>query len=256
MLTCERYGVRVTSRPQIRVDRSSPVPLYFQVSQQLEEAIHSGELAPGFRLENEIALADRYGLSRPTMRRAIQTLVDKGLLVRKRGVGTQVVHGQMRREVELTSLYDDLANTDQKPTTQVLHNAVEAASPEVAAALGVERGSQVLHLRRLRLARGEPLAVLENWLPEPLMSVGEADLEQQGLYQLMRDLGVHMRIARQRIGARGANADEAKLLGERRNAPLLTMERATYDDFGRAVEWGSHVYRPETYSFEITLIER
>ena len=64
-------------------------PLYFQVSRQIEAAIDSGVLAPGDRLENEISLADRWGLSRPTMRRAIQELVDKGLLVRRRGIGTQ-----------------------------------------------------------------------------------------------------------------------------------------------------------------------
>ena len=79
----------------LQVDRKSPVPLYFQVAQHMEHLIESGELAPGTRLENEIDLADRLRLSRPTMRRAIQELVAKGLLVRKRGVGTQVVHGKV-----------------------------------------------------------------------------------------------------------------------------------------------------------------
>ncbi len=87
-----------------QVDRNSPVPLYFQVAQQLEKLIESGELATGTRLENEIDLADQLGLSRPTMRRAIQYLVDRGLLVRKRGVGTQVLHAKVRRQVELSSL--------------------------------------------------------------------------------------------------------------------------------------------------------
>lgn len=244
------------SQPSVQVDRSSPIPLYFQVSRQLERAIESGEMPAGTRLDNEISLADRFGLSRPTMRRAIQELVDKGLLVRKRGVGTQVVHGRVRREVDLTSLYDDLARTNQKPTTQVLHQGVEPATVEVAEELGLEIGAPVLHLERLRLARGEPLAVLRNWLPEPLIDHESADFEAQGLYQLMRMKGLHMRVARQRIGARGATTREARLLGERRNAPLLTMQRATYDDFGRAIEWGSHVYRPETYTFEVTLVER
>ena len=93
----------------IRVDRTSPVPLYFQVAQHLEQLIESGELPMGTRLENETDLADQLGLSRPTMRRAIEYLVGKGLLVRKRGIGTQVVHTKVTREVELTSLWDDLA---------------------------------------------------------------------------------------------------------------------------------------------------
>ena len=102
---------------QLELDRSSPVPLYFQIARQIEVAIERGDLAPGDRLEDEVGLADRHGLSRPTMRRAIQELVAKGLLVRKRGVGTQVVHGQVTRRVELTSLWDDLTEHRQQPST-------------------------------------------------------------------------------------------------------------------------------------------
>src|SRR5947209_6606066 len=131
------------------LDRSSPVPLYYQVSQQIERAISSGQLGPGARLDNEISLADQFGLSRPTMRRAIQELVDKGMLVRKRGVGTQVVHGQVTRPVELTSLYDDLARGQQQPTTTLLANEIVSASEKVAGFLAVPVGSEVLRLRRL-----------------------------------------------------------------------------------------------------------
>jgi DNA-binding GntR family transcriptional regulator len=92
----------------IAVDRASPVPLYYQVAQQLEQVIQSGELAPGTRLNNELVLADQLGVSRPTLRRAMEYLVDRGYLVRKRGIGTQVVHPKLRRPVQLTSLYDDL----------------------------------------------------------------------------------------------------------------------------------------------------
>lgn len=240
----------------ITIDRFSPVPLYFQVSAQIEQAIESGHLEPGYKLTNEIALADELGLSRPTMRRAIQELVSKGLLVRKRGVGTQVVHGRVRREVELTSLYDDLSSTGKRPSTVVLVNAVEPAPAEVAEELGVEPGTSVLHLERQRLAGGEPLAILRNWLPHHLLSPTDADLEGTGLYQLIRARGTHLQIARQRIGARGATTAEARLLGEHKNAPLLTMQRTAYDDQGRAVEYGTHVYRSETYSFEVTLVER
>jgi len=250
------YGFRVTSAPlSITVDRVSPVPLYAQVSAQIEHAIESGALEPGFKLENEIALAEQLGLSRPTMRRAIQDLVGKGLLVRKRGVGTQVVHGRVRREVKLTSLYDDLSKAGKVPGTKVLTNLVEPAPAPVAEELHTPTGDPVLHLERLRLAGGEPLAILRNWLPGDLISPSDDDLEQQGLYQLIRARGIHMRIARQRIGARGATEAEAELLGQRVDSPLLTMERTTYDDQGRVVEYGSHVYRAETYNFEVTLVE-
>ncbi|WP_432494787.1 GntR family transcriptional regulator [Kineococcus auxinigenes] len=238
------------------LDRSSPVPLYFQVARQIEQAIEGGKLPPGSRLENEITLADRLGLSRPTMRRAIQQLVDKGLLVRKRGVGTQVVHGQVTRPVELTSLHDDLAANGQRPATQVLVHEVVPAPGEVAACLAVAEDSPVLHLRRLRLSADEPLAVLENWLPEQFTDLAETSLAERGLYQLLRSRGVGMRVARQRIGARRATVEECSLLDETRGSPLLTMERTTHDDSGRAVEWGRHVYRASRYAFEVTLVDR
>ena len=241
----------------VDLDRSSPVPLYFQLAQQLEHAIRAGTLAPGYRLDNELQLAERYGLSRPTMRRAIQELVDKGLLVRKRGVGTQVVRGQVNRRVELTSLYDDLQRDGQRPTTRVLSiDRDEPAPDEVAARLNLPRGGRVVRLVRLRSAGDEPLAIMRNWLPVEVAAFDDAALAAHGLYELMRANGVHMRIAQQRIGARPATAEEAALLTEAAGAPLLTMERTTYDDSGHAVEFGTHVYRAGRYSFEITLVDR
>src|SRR5690606_15067728 len=102
----------------ITIDRSSPVPLYFQFAQQLQHLIESGVLTPGTRLENEISLADRFGLSRPTMRQAMQHLVDKGLLSRKRGVGTRVITDRVRRQGELTSLHEDLRREGRHPRTE------------------------------------------------------------------------------------------------------------------------------------------
>lgn len=237
----------------IRVDRSSPVPLYFQVAQHLEQLIESGELAAGSRLENEIDLADRLGLSRPTMRKAIGYLVDRGLLVRKRGVGTQVVHAKVRRQIELTSLYDDLAKTSRDPSTTVVSFSRLPASGSVALDLGLAEGTEVYAFERLRCADGEPLALMRNHVPAGLLQLTAADLERHGLYNLLRASSITLRIAKQSIGARAATAAEARALGESKAAPLLTMERTAYDDQGRAVEHGSHLYRASRYSFDLTL---
>ncbi|MEU3501203.1 GntR family transcriptional regulator [Streptomyces hundungensis] len=238
------------------MDRTSPVPLYFQLSQQLEAAIEKGTLTPGSLLGNEIDLAGRLGLSRPTVRQAIQALVDKGLLVRRRGVGTQVVHSQVKRPLELSSLYDDLEAAGQKPATTVLRNNLEPATAEVAAALGVPEGSDVHRVERLRYAHGEPMARLRNHLPAGLLPLDTEYLEGTGLYRLMRGAGITLHSARQTVGARAATAREADLLTETEGAPLLTMERTTFDDTGRAVEFGSHIYRASRYSFEFQLLVR
>ncbi|SCL29383.1 transcriptional regulator, GntR family [Micromonospora rhizosphaerae] len=242
--------------PEIAVDRSSPVPLYFQVAEQFAAAIQRGELAPGDRLDSELQLADRLGLSRPTVRQAIQHLVDKGLIVRRRGVGTQVVRSEVRRAVELTSLHDDLVRAGQQPSTSVLELAAVACPATAAQALGVPAGAEVQHLRRLRFADGEPLAVMENWLPlDPVRLTLDA-LQSRGLYALLRAAGLRIRTAHQRIGARAATAAEAQMLGERRGAPLLTMTRTAYDDQGRHVEHGAHIYRAARYALEVTVAER
>ncbi len=251
-----RYDDAVPGQPTITLDRSSPVPLYFQVAAQFEAAILSGALGPGERIENEITLAKDLGLSRPTMRQAIQVLVDKGMLVRKRGVGTQVVHGKVSRSVELTSLHDDLTQAGQDPRTTILGLERVPADETIASELQVAKGDDVWSLRRLRLISGKPLALMHNWLPVSLIDLEAHDLDTDGLYAVLRRAGIHMRVAKQRIGAAPASAADAKLLAEKRGAPLLTMQRTAYDNAGHAVEYGSHRYRPDLYSFEITLVDR
>ena len=244
------------SPASITVDRYSPVPMYYQVAQQLEHAIETGELAPGTRLDGELALADQLGVSRPTLRRAIEYLVDRGYLVRRRAVGTQVVHPKVRRPVELTSLYDDLTASRKNPRTKVLSLEAVPASDRVAHALGLEDGVDVLALERLRYADGQPLALMRNWLPKGVVELDAGRLERAGLYQLMRAAGITLHLASQTIGARGASAAEAKLLQAHKGEPLLTMERTTYNENGQPVELAEHIYRASLYSFEIVLVTR
>jgi DNA-binding GntR family transcriptional regulator len=240
----------------LTVDRGSRVPLYFQLAQQLEAAIDDGRLRPGDRIDTETELARKLGLGRPTVRQAVQELVSKGLLVRRRGIGTQVAGAQFHRPLELTSLFNDLAAADHRPSTTVLDLHPIAADGIVAAALSIPPGAEVIYLERLRLQRGEPLAIMRNWLPRDVVDLDAAALEGHGLYELLRRAGVHLRIANQRIGARVATRSDARLLDVRTGAPLLTMERTAFDDSGRAVEYAQHCYRADAYSFDTTLVGR
>ncbi|MGW4734155.1 GntR family transcriptional regulator [Streptomyces shenzhenensis] len=240
----------------LSLDRTSPVPLYYQLARQLESAIEHGTLAPGNLLGNEVGLSARLGLSRPTVRQAIQSLVDKGLLVRRRGVGTQVVHSQVKRPLELSSLYDDLESAGQGPSTRVLRNAVVPATAVAAAALGLAEGAEVTLLERLRFAHGQPMAFLCNYLPTALLELDSPRLESTGLYRMMRSAGITLHSARQTVGARCATAEEAARLDEKEGAALLTMQRTAYDDAGRPVEYGTHVYRASRYSFDFRLLVR
>ncbi|MEU6684715.1 GntR family transcriptional regulator [Streptomyces sp. NPDC046832] len=238
------------------LDRGSPVPLYHQLAQQLEAAIERGVLAPGNLLGNEVDLSVRLGLSRPTVRQAIQSLVDKGLLVRRRGVGTQVVHSQVRRPLELSSLYDDLEAAGQGPATEVVRNELVPASCDVAAALGVPEGGEVTVLDRLRRTHGRPVALLRNYLPASLPAFDTSRLEATGLYRMLRSAGITLHSARQTVGARAATAQEASRLDEQQGAALLTMQRTAYDDTGSPVEYGTHIYRASLYTFDFQLLIR
>jgi len=235
------------------VDRGSPVPLYFQVAQHLENSINSGMIPVGTLIQNEVDLAASMGLSRPTMRRAMQHLVDKGLVVRRRGIGTRVVQPKLRRPLELSSLYDDLASAGRKPTTEVLSFETVEAHDEVTERLDVEEGSPVLELVRLRSAAGEPIAKMTNYLPEHLATFSEKDLAERGLYDLIRHQGIVLHSATQTLGARNATAAESRMLDEPRGAALITAQRVTYDDHGSAVEFGTHIYASSRYTFEVQL---
>jgi GntR family transcriptional regulator len=238
------------------LDRGSPVPLYYQLAQQLEAAIDNGRLAQGDLLGNEIELGDQLGISRPTVRRGIAMLADKGLLIRRRGVGTVIAPTSVKRPVALTSLYEDLAETGSSPRTKVLRMETVGASGTVADALRLADGDAVLMVERLRYANDEAVALMLNHLPEHILRDQQERLNDMGLYQLLRQGGVELRIASQRITAKCATAREARLLDIPKGAAMLAMTRTAYDQSGTPVEHGTHVYPASRYAFEMNLVSR
>jgi DNA-binding GntR family transcriptional regulator len=247
-----RLNVTSDIRP-VSIDRSSPVPLYFQLAQHLEAEIRSGSLPVGTRLENEVALARELGLSRPTVRAAFGYLAERGMVARKRGYGTVVTREKLNRDVQLTSLHDDLIRAGQQSATKVLRNEVAVAAESVAAALELPEGSLVICLERIRLADGEPIALMHNFLPAALVRLNDEALETHGLYEILRASGIALTTATQSMSAKNALAAEARLLDEPRGAALLTMERTVLDDRDRPVEFGQHVYRASRYSLRTSL---
>src|SRR3954465_6511114 len=241
--------------PMFHTDRSSPTALYFQLARAIEGAITGGALPAGSRLDNEVLLAQRDGLAPPTGGRAVPELGDKGLLVRKRGVGTQVIQPHVRRSVELTSLYEDLTRSGGSPTTAVLSLDRVPAPADAAVELPPPGGEGIVVVRRLGSSGGEPLALMTNYLPGRFTPTVE-DLSERGLYQYLRSEGVHLRVAHQRIGARLARGGGAPLLEEPPRSAVLTMQRTAFDDVGLPIEFGRHIYRASRYDFETTLVGR
>lgn len=239
----------------VRLDHRSPVPLYHQAAQALEAAIEDGRLPRGSKLGGEVELATRLGISRPTMRAAMKQLVDKGLLLRRRGIGTMVAPRPVRRAVALTSLYDDLKEAGREPRTRLLSLERGPSPPDVAEHLALAPGATVLAFDRLRVAGSDPIALMHNAVPDGLLGFEEGDLERTGLYELLRGAGISPHIATQRVGARKAGADEAALLEMDPGDPVLTMTRIAYDVDGRPIEYGAHSYPAESYWFEMMLVD-
>jgi DNA-binding GntR family transcriptional regulator len=235
------------------LDRNSPVPLYFQLALHFEDEIRSGNLDPGDRLENEVKIAEDLGLSRPTVRAAFGYLVDKGLVLRRRGQGTVVTKGKVSRPVKLTSLFDDLAATGKRPTTTVLHNEVVRPTDLVRRALDLGDDQLVIYLERLRFGEDEPIALMHNYIPTSLVTLSNDMLEEHGFYELLRAGGVFPDHATQRIGAKNSSTVESRFLDEPKGTALLTMERTTYDARGRAIEFAQHVYRASRYALVSTV---
>jgi DNA-binding GntR family transcriptional regulator len=239
----------------VRIDRQSPVPLYHQLAEQLSHAITAGQLQPGDPFENEIAVAERLQVSRPTVRRAIQELVDQGLLVRRRGLGTTVANSKVHRKFELTSLYDDLAREGRQPRTTLLQHEVRP-DERAASALDLPADTPLLHITRVRYAGDTPLALMNNWLPPVLSDVTREALETNGLYAVLRDRGVKPVVAQQSIGARMPTSLERRHLDLRGSQPVLTMTRMAFDASGSAIEFGDHSYRASDYTIDLMVDER
>lgn len=239
----------------VQIDRSSPVPLYHQLAGQLAEAITSGTMQPGDPFENELALTARLSLSRPTIRRAIGELVDQGLLIRRRGLGTTVAARKVHRRAGLSSLFDDLSREGTGPRTDLLsHELVE--DERAATALDLDPHSPLLAITRLRWSGDQPLAVMRNWLPPAYTDLARDQLETAGLYAVLRDRGVRPVVAHQSIGARTPTPAERKALKLKGSDPVLTMTRAAFDAAGNPVEFGDHCYRAQDYTIEVMVDER
>ena len=236
----------------ISLDRASQTPLHLQVSKPITQMIRDGVLAPGQLLEDEVTLANRLHVSRPTVRRAFQDMVSAGLLSRRRGVGTRVTLPHIQRQVALTSLYDDLEEASLSPRTDVLHYEVRLADKATALALQVDEGHEIVTIERLRWSKDNPLAIMRNTLPaEYAPSVTE--LTRSGLYHCLSERGIKPISAIQKVGAKVADSREAELLQIDVGAPLVTAERTAFEESGRVVDLGEHVYDGDQYHVTFTL---
>ena len=229
-------------------------PLYGQVAQQLRDQIHGGELKEGDSLPGELALASAYAVSRPVIRQALSLLEQEGLVYRVHGRGTFVMSQGFRSRVMEIAVgpESDTARFRQRLNTKVLVQTVEAPPVSASRALGLKPGSDAFHLRRIRYFDGEPLAILESYIPTALApGLDSVDLTDESLYEQL-ELRWGLRITRLRRSIKAAMLDpaDAKLLDVTRRSPCLRVASVAYDTAGRGIEDSVAIYRAD----KITLV--
>jgi GntR family transcriptional regulator len=222
---------------------------YRDIADRLRERVAAGEFAAGRLLPSEAELSLQYGASRVTVRRALEVLRDDGLVDARQGFGWFAAATPVRQTLgRLGTIEEQMAESGLRPQRRVLDFAFVPAEAPVRQVLGCD---QVLRVRRVNLADGEPFAVVTVWCPA---SLGErfsrADVERSPFYEL---LDVPMGGATQTIGADAASADVAGLLGIPVGSPVLRCDRVTRDATGTPVLMSLHVFAAHRTEFVVEL---
>jgi GntR family transcriptional regulator len=224
----------------------SAIPLYFQIQQDLASLIASGAIAPGGRLPTEEALVEKYGVSRTTIRKAIQELERLELIEIRRGKGTFVRSEKITQELTgLTGFVEDMVAIGLRPSAQVLGKGPVNASEEVARQLRVPAGTEVMQIRRVRMADSVAISLDETYLPMDLgQKVVANDLEIYPIFSLLEGkYDTPLLEADYRLEAISADAQVANALGIEVNSPILLIERVLYSLDQRPVDYEKLFYR-------------
>jgi len=231
----------------IALDPEAPTPLYLQLKAALEERIRTGALSPGQALPSERRLAEMLGVSRLTVRRALDELVAGGVLTRRQGSGTYVTPRVEQPLSVLSGFSEDMRARGMVPGSRWVKRERGQASPTEAMTLSLAPGEPVVRLLRVRTADGRPMAVEHavipaRFLPDP-GAVGES------LYATLKGQGLLPARALERIRAVAATERVAELLGVGPGTPVLYIERVSYLSDGTPLEFTRSHYRGDRYDF-------
>ena len=228
---------------------------YLDVADQLRARLALGDVGAGGALPSEADLSAEFAVSRVTVRRALELLRSEGLVSSRQGSGWFVAADPVRQALgRVTTVEAALEAAGSVPARRVLEFGFEPASVEVARALDLRRGADVLRVKRLNLADGEPFALVTVWLPGAFgAEISRAEVEVATFYDLLPLRGIALGRAVQQVGADRANADDARHLGIDRSAAILTARRVTYAVDHLPVLFSLHRYPGARTSLEIEL---
>jgi len=243
----------------MHIDPSSPLPLYAQVEQALATEVAGGAQAPGDRLPAEDELAARFGVSRITIRKAVEGLVGRGILEIRRGKGTYVCAPKIRQELtELSGFVEDMQALGRQPTARLLDQRIVAADRTVAARLALAVGTRVYRIERVRLADGVPVSFDETFLPLAIgRKVVKHDLEAEPIFTLLEEkYGLPLTEAEYQLEAVACDDHVAQGLSVAPGSPVFRIERTSYSLDDRPVDYERLYYRGDLIRFVTRLARR
>ncbi len=236
----------MTAKRKSQPDHSHS-PIYMQLAQNLRQQIIDGRILSGEALPSERDLCALMGASRVTVRKAIELLIEEGMLSRRQGSGTYVTPRIQAPGSYLTSFSEDAAARGETTSTLWMTKTEGLASEEEARLLELDEGAQILRLSRVRMADGEPLAIENAVVPADLLPPASA--LGNSLYKALAERGNRPISGQQKIRAALAGPEESKLLGIDEGSEILRIERLTRRADGRPVELTRSSYRGERYEF-------
>lgn len=235
--------------------RSGGIPVYVRIRESLRDEITSGLLKRGEKLPPEHEMAAKFSVSRMTIRESIEDLVNDGLLYRRHGVGTFVAFPHLTRDhTRLTNFFDKAEEEGVEIRVELLSLEVMSARASIAHALDLPAESRVIRIKTLRYANNLPVTVHEAYVPHKLFAgIVNENLEAQHLWTLFEKCGFKVKRAVQRLEAREAGKELAKIMKIKEHAPILFKERTVYADDGTPVEFTYCYNRGDVYSLTVAL---
>ncbi|GEN55662.1 HTH-type transcriptional repressor YvoA [Halolactibacillus alkaliphilus] len=239
------------------INKQSKLPIYYQLEEAIKQEISQKGLAPHSPIPSEREYAEKHGISRMTVRQAINNLVSQGILYRARGRGTFISEQKFEQDIsQLSSFSEDMRERNLTPSTKII-KMDELIGPSAAHdKLNLKINDTVYEIVRLRLANDQPIALETIFTPKKLLgAITEKQVETSFYQYLENDLGLSIKRGFQSIEASLATSEEMTYLQIKKNDPVLVMQRTSFldDHLGTPIEFVKSIYRADRYKFNIEM---
>ncbi|MGE6630175.1 GntR family transcriptional regulator [Bacillus sp. NPDC077027] len=237
------------------IDKQSPIPMYHQIMENLKKQIENGTLAPDTLIPSEREYAERFEISRMTVRQALSNLVNEGYLYRQKGKGTFVSRKKFEQPLQgLTGFTEDMKQRGLRASSKLIEFQKIMCPNDLLAHLQLKEGAMVFELKRIRLANEEPMAVETSYMPEKFADELAKEHLTGSLYEYIEQkTGVAIAHAKQELEANIATKEEADWLSIVEGAPVLSIVRTTYLQNDLPFEYVTSVYRGDRYKLIHTM---